>query len=399
MSDIFSHTVLCSPAIAFLGIQVTCGVGQEFPSQTSLLQTFLVSRKISPTSHTHTLFTFETLISPGASVDQELARTTHSSPNIPTWWRRGGWRRQPARCAEGKEMKSNHWQERTTKPKLRWKTPWKWVEVLTEEGQGPMICILEPCIRFSCRHGPCFGQSMQAGMPIASSQATCRSLCRPKSFGQDTLCQSHLTKVGSSPPAQSQGWSRPLAELLVGWRAVPRGWLEINQRCIRVGFLEGGAITPCWVRITAFRLPWTCFWCNGRFGFHHNSWVDMSQAARMHLADRNGALGLVLPKCNCFVPKTGLRPAKGAACRHSSFLQPTALRASLPTGTFSTYKQLLLFPVFPGHMKIFLHILRGHKHTVYVAGLINKEYLLSFPSDHSHRDTRRSQVQSVEAFT
>lgn len=115
--------------------------------------------------------------------------------------------------------------------------------------------------------------------------------------------------------------------------------------------------------------------------------------------DRNGALGLVLPKCNCFVPKTGLHPAKGAACRHSSFLQPTALRASLPTGTFSTYKQLLLFPVFPGRMMIFLHILCGHKHTVYVAGLINKECLLSFPSDHSHRDTRRSQVQSVEAFT
>ena len=96
-----------------------------------------------------------------------------------------------------------------------------------------MVCILELCMRDSSRQEPHFGQTMQAGMPIASSQTRCRSLHGPKSYGQPG------TKVGFSLPAQPQGWSKPLAEFLVGWGAVPGAWLEINKCCIPVGFLAG----------------------------------------------------------------------------------------------------------------------------------------------------------------
>lgn len=102
-----------------------------------------------------------------------------------------------------------------------------------------MICVLDLCMRDSSRHKPHFGQTVQAGMPIASSQTHCRSLRGTKSNGQPG------TKVGFSLPAQPQGWSKLLAKILVGWGAVPRAWLGINKYCIPVGFLAGRAITSC----------------------------------------------------------------------------------------------------------------------------------------------------------
>lgn len=85
-----------------------------------------------------------------------------------------------------------------------------------------MICILELCMRDSSRHEPHLGKTVQADMPIASSQTRCRSLHGPKSEGQPG------PKVGFSLPVQPQGWSKPLVELLVGWGVVPGAWLEIN---------------------------------------------------------------------------------------------------------------------------------------------------------------------------
>lgn len=96
------------------------------------------------------------------------------------------------------------------------KKPMK-MELLTE-GQRPTICILELCMRDSSRHEPHFGQAVQVGMSIASSQTLCRCLHGPKTYGHPG------TKVGFSLPASHlpQGWSKPLAELLGGGGLSPR---------------------------------------------------------------------------------------------------------------------------------------------------------------------------------
>lgn len=110
-------------------------------------------------THTHTIFTFETSVSPGASTDQEQARTTHRSSNIPAWRTRGGWRRQPAQGAERKEVKSIHQQERTTELLPRSKNLWKWVGAFGRI--RPLICIPEPCVRVLSSHRPRFGDIVQ----------------------------------------------------------------------------------------------------------------------------------------------------------------------------------------------------------------------------------------------
>lgn len=105
----------------------------------------------------------------------------------------------------------------------------------------------------------------------------------------------------------------------------------------------------------------------------------------------------LLQKVTVFVAKAGLHPAKCFATKCSSFLELTAhlLQQTLSLLTnkscFSQY--------FQGAGRFLIHSLHVHKHTVHVVGLINKENLLCFPSDHFHQGMTHSQVQSVEAFT
>lgn len=75
----------------------------------------------------------------------------------------------------------------------------------------------------------------------------------------------------------------------------------------------------------------------------------MPQAARMHLAK---GWKCCVGQSSC---RRGLFRSKGRSSpsKCSSFLEPTALRASLAAGTSSAYKQVLLFTVFSRGRKIF----------------------------------------------
>lgn len=90
----------------------------------------------------------------------------------------------------------------------------------------------------------------------------------------------------------------------------------------------------------------------------------------------NDTLGRVLPKGNCFVPKTGLHSAKGATCKYSFFLQSTALHASL-AGTFHVLTSIALPSISSMYEDSDTHSPWLQIHC-YIVVLINKKNLLSF---------------------